>query len=114
MATPEPRPSPRRELRRSRPVHEEPAPDVTLPEGVVPSAPERKKAPKKEKRHKKETEPEVEDWDVGSEVEEFEEMEEEPPEVMVVECRCGNEIEVSEDATRFTCPKCGRTGKLRK
>jgi len=106
-------PPPRRGAMRPKHVHDEPAPDVVLPEGVVPTAPGRKKAPKRPKKVKKE-EPEVEDWNVEDEVEEFEEMDEAPPSVLVVVCRCGNEIEVEEGASRFTCPECGRTGKLKK
>ncbi len=106
-------PPPRRGAMRPKHVHDEPAPDVVLPEGVVPTAPGRKKAPKRPKKVKKE-EPEVEDWNVEDEVEEFEEMDEAPPSVLVVVCKCGNEIEVEEGASRFTCPECGRTGKLKK
>jgi hypothetical protein len=109
-----PVPPPRRETKRPKHVRDEPVPDVVLPEGVVPTAPDRKKAPKRPKKSKKEAEPDVEDWDIAEEVEEFEEMDEEPPEVLIVECRCGNEIEVEEGTTKFTCPECGRTGKLKK
>ncbi len=106
-------PPPSRERKRPRPVHDEPVPDVSLPEGVIPTSPGKKKPPMRPKKAKKE-EPEVEDWNIEEEVEEFEEMDEEPPEVLIVECRCGNEIEVEEGASRFTCPECGRTGKLKK
>jgi hypothetical protein len=97
-------------------VHEEPEPLVPLPDGVVPAGLEKKKTPKKGKKARKEPEPEpdVEEWDMDGEVEEFDEELEEVPEVLVVECRCGNEIEVEDGSTRFVCPECGRSGKLKK
>ncbi len=87
--------------------------EVELPAGAMPS--------------KAEDEPEdwaeAEEWDEEEEAwEEFEELEddddeweeEEEEDILVVTCKCGNEIEISSSGDgRFSCNECGRKGRVK-
>lgn len=56
---------------------------------------------------------EEDEWeDVEEDEDEWEDMEEE--EDIIVECKCGEEIEIPSDfkGSRFRCPECGRKGKI--
>jgi hypothetical protein len=89
--------------------------EVDLPEGALPST----------MREEPEDWAEAEEWDEEEEDwEDFEEMEdlededewgeEEEEEVLVVTCKCGEEIEVpSTGDGRFRCPECGRSGRVK-
>ena len=96
--------------------------DLELPEGAMPAV----------STHEMEEDWEdVEDWidDEDEDEEEWEELdevddddewedeeEEEPEEILVVTCKCGEEIEIPStfSGSKFRCPSCGRTGRLRK
>ncbi len=101
---------PRKKPRKQR---EELSLEVELPTGAMPS------------RAKDEPEDwaEAEEWDEEEEAwEEFEELEddddewedEEEEDILVVTCKCGNEVEISSSGDgRFSCEECGRKGRVK-
>ena len=90
---------------------------VELPEGVMPKGLKKEKAPppKEEPEDWGGEEYEAEEEESWEELEEEPEEEEEDEELMVVECKCGTEIELPPGFKRgkFMCPNCGRTGRLK-
>jgi hypothetical protein len=108
--------------------------DITLPDGVVPtqmSMEEEEEVEGEEWAEAEEWEEEEEEWDDLEEedweeleeegwVEEEEEWEDEAEEeeeeddVLIVTCRCGEEIEIPPEfsGTKFRCPNCGRKDKI--
>jgi len=99
--------------------------EVELPEGVMPSEDEEpwEQVEEWEEEEEEEEWEELEDMEEEEEEEweeeedDFDEEEEEEyeEEILIVECKCGNEIEIpaSKRKERFRCPVCGRTGQLR-
>jgi hypothetical protein len=109
----------------SKPVLEDIDIDVDLPEGAMPEIEadedwedvEDWGEEEEEDEWEELDELEDEDWEEEEEEDEWEEItEEEVEEVLVVTCKCGEEIEIpsSFKGSKFRCPSCGRTGKLRR
>lgn len=88
--------------------------DIDLPEGAMPSAVGEEA---EDWEDAEEWDEEEEDWEEFEEMEDLEDLEEddwEDEEVLVVTCKCGEEIEIpSSGDGRFSCPECGRTGRVR-
>ncbi len=94
--------------------------DLKLPEGAMPAVSAQDMGEDWEDVEDWLDEEGEEEWEELDEVDDDEEWEdeeeEEPEEILVVTCKCGEEIEIPStfSGSKFKCPSCGRTGKLRK
>jgi len=102
--------------------------DVDLPAGVMPGkkpskarrAPavkeqvDREEVDDWEEEEEEWEELEEEEWEELEDEDEWEELEEDEEEVIVVHCRCGEEIEIPDEfkGSKFKCPRCGRKGRI--